>query len=32
MNLPVGRLFFMLPVTSEREWSGLWRMLYKDGQ
>ena len=21
MNLPVGRLFFMLPVTSEREWS-----------
>ena len=23
MNLPVGRLFFMLPVTSEREWSNL---------
>ena len=23
MNLPIGKLFFMLPVTSEREWSGL---------
>ena len=23
MNLPIGRLFFMLPVTSEREWTGL---------
>jgi len=23
MNLPVGRLFFMLPVTSEREWDNL---------
>ena len=23
MNLPVGKLFFILPVTSEREWEGL---------
>ncbi len=23
MNLPVGKLFFMLPVTSERQWEGL---------
>ena len=23
MNLPVGKLFFLLPVTSEREWEGL---------
>ena len=23
MNLPIGKLFFMLPVTSEREWTGL---------
>ncbi|MCK9543824.1 MAG: hypothetical protein M0R03_17535 [Novosphingobium sp.] len=23
MNLPIGRLFFMLPVTSEREWENL---------
>lgn len=23
MNLPVGKLFFILPVTSEREWDGL---------
>ena len=23
MNLPVGKLFFMIPVTSEREWDGL---------
>ena len=23
MNLPVGKLFFILPVTSEREWTGL---------
>ena len=23
MNLPIGKLFFMLPVTSEREWSNL---------
>lgn len=22
MNLPIGKLFFMLPVTSEREWNG----------
>ena len=22
MNLPIGKLFFMLPVTSEREWDG----------
>ena len=22
MNLPIGKLFFLLPVTSEREWSG----------
>ena len=28
MNLPVGRLFFMLPVTSEREWE----FLDKDGR
>jgi hypothetical protein len=23
MNLPIGKLFFILPVTSERQWSGL---------
>ena len=23
MNLPIGKLFFILPVTSEREWEGL---------
>ena len=23
MNLPIGKLFFMLPVTSERKWEGL---------
>jgi hypothetical protein len=23
MNLPVGKLFFILPVTSEREWDNL---------
>ena len=28
MNLPVGKLFFILPVTSEREWEGL----TEDGQ
>lgn len=27
MNLPVGKLFFILPVTSEREWTGS----YEDG-
>lgn len=27
MNLPVGKLFFILPVTSERDWDG-----FKDGE
>ena len=30
MNLPVGKLFFMLPVTSEREWDE--QFLDKDGR
>ena len=29
MNLPIGKLFFMLPVTSEREWNGTMEEAFK---
>lgn len=30
MNLPIGKLFFMLPVTSEREWNGTMEEALRD--
>lgn len=32
MNLPIGKLFFMLPVTSEREWKHADGSEYKTGE